>query len=252
MEQLAGVALHGDGVGAGDGVLIGEELALQTAADQHHVAGLEHDVAQPLGDDHLVLAGADLLDLAQGGTGHHEVELVGAFQTGDALAAQSQTIAVHADHGQLAVLHLEQGAGMDGAALVVGDGEESLGDHGAQGGLTDIDVALGLNAGQLGELLGIGGQNVELAHAAFDIDHVAVGGKDHDIIGHLAHDLAEQSGRQNKGTLLLDLGGDGGLNTGLQIIAGELQLIAGLHQNTLHRSDGTLHGNGAGGDGNGC
>ena len=117
--------------------------------------------------------------------------------------------------------------------------------------VADADVALGLHAGQLGELLGIGGQDVELAHAALDVDHIAVGGEDHDVIGHLTNDLSKQAGREDQGALLLNLGGNGGLNAGLQIIAGQLELVCGLHQNTLHGGDGTLDGNGAGGDGNG-
>ena len=86
---------------------------------------------------------------------------------------------------------------MDGTGFVVADGEEGLTDHGAQGALLDGKAVFILHAGQLGKVLRIGGQNIEMAHAAGDVDHIAVGGKDHHVVGQLADDLAEEAGGEH-------------------------------------------------------
>ena len=168
-----------------------------------------------LDDGDGLLAGADLLYLAQGGAGDHEGEGVGPPLFAHGLPAQGQAVAVYRHHGELVALYLEQGAGVDGAALVVADGEQGLGDHGAQGGLGEGQAVLLVHGGQLGELLRVHAQNVELRQAALDVDHIALGGEDYHVVGQLADDLAEQPGGQDQGAGLCHLGGDGGLDAGL-------------------------------------
>ena len=86
---------------------------------------------------------------------------------------------------------------MDGSGLVVADGEEGLADHGAQGALFDGEAVFILDTGQLGEVLRVGGQDIEVAHAAGDVDHIAVGRKDHHVVGQFSDDLAEQPGGED-------------------------------------------------------
>ena len=62
---------------------------------------------------------------------------------------RSQAESVHSHHGQALVGDLEQGAGVDGAALVGGDGEGRLFDHGPQQLLLDGDGKIVLHLGQL-------------------------------------------------------------------------------------------------------
>lgn len=104
---------------------------------------------------------------------------------------------------------------MHRAALVVADGEQGLADHGAQGGLGQGEGVLLVHGGQLGELLRVAAQDIELGQAALDVDHIALGGEDHHVVGHLADDLAEEPGGQDQRAPLGDLGGDGGLDARL-------------------------------------
>ena len=131
---------------------------------------------------------------------------------------------------------------MHRAALVVADGEQGLADHRAQGGLGQGEGVLLVHGGQLGELLRVAAHNIELGQAALDVDHIALGGEDHHVVGHLADDLAEEPGGQDQRAPLGDLGGDGGLDARLQIIAGETQLAARLDEDALHGRNGTFCG----------
>ena len=136
---------------------------------------------------------------------------------------------------------------MDGAALIVADGEKGLADHGLEPLLGDDKGVLILHGWQLGEFLWVGAQDVELAHAAPDVDHVVFGGKEDGVVGHLADDLAEEAGGEHQGALFLYIGGDNGADTGLQVIAGQAQLAARLQENTLQGGDGALGGDGPAG-----
>lgn len=133
--------------------------------------------------------------------------------------------------------------------LSLSDGKEGLGDHGAQHRLGESEAVDLVHGGQLGELLRVGAQDVEFREAALDVDHIAVGGEDHHVVGHFPDDLPEQAGGQDQGPLFRDLRGDGGLNTGLQIVASEAELAARLDENALHGGDGALGGYRPGGDG---
>ena len=102
------------------------------------------------------LSGANLLYFTQGRAGHHERKLFRSFNFIGLLPAQRQAEAVHGHHSQIVVVHLEEGTGVDRAALVVADGKQGLCNHGAQSGLLQSDGVLLVHGGQLGELLGIG------------------------------------------------------------------------------------------------
>ena len=109
---------------------------------------------------------------------------------------------------------------MDGTALVVADGKQGLRDHGAQNRLRQRKGVLLLHSGQFGKFLWIGAQDVELRQAAFDVDHVAAGGKYHHVVGHLSDNLAEQAGGENQGAFFLNLSRDRDLDAGFQVVAG--------------------------------
>jgi len=104
---------------------------------------------------------------------------------------------------------------VDGAALIVTDGEQGLGDHGAQHALLHSQRVLLIHSRQLGELLRVCPQDVELRQAAFDVHHIVIGGKYYYIIRHFPNDLAEQAGREHQRAGFLDLRGHGGLDPGL-------------------------------------
>ena len=188
----------------------------------------------------LLAVAADLLHLAQSRAGDYKGEGVPLLAL-QALLTQGQTVAVHRYHGQRVLLHLKEGAGMDGTALVGGDGEDGLANHGAQGSPLDFKaVGILLHLGQGGELGGIGGQDVEFAHAALDVDGVVLGGEDHHVVGQLADDVPEQAGGEDQGAGLGDLGVQGGTDSGLQVVAGQTQVISGLQQDSLQGGDGAL------------
>ena len=129
---------------------------------------------------------------------------------------------------------------MDGPGLVVADGEEGLADHGAQGVLLDGEAVFILDTGQLGEVLRVGGQDVEVAHAAGDVDHIAVGRKDHHVVGQFSDDLAEQPGGEDQAAALFDLGRDGGADAGLQVVASEPQLFSGFNEDAFQGGNGAF------------
>ena len=141
---------------------------------------------------------------------------------------------------------------MDGAALVGGDGEDGLSDHGAQSGPPDLKlVSVLLHLGKGGELGGIRGQDVELAHAALDVDGIVLGGEDHHIVGQLSDNVAKQAGGEDQGAGLGNIGVQGGANPSLQVIAGQAQVVPGFQQDPLQGGDGAFgrHGPAGGGDG---
>ena len=206
-------------------------------------------MAGPLGNGDLLFTGTDLLYLTQGGAGHHEGKGLRPFFLLHRLMAQGQPVAVHRYHGKAVPLHFKEGAGVDGPALVVADGKEGLSDHGPQHRLTDGEGVLLVHSGQLGELLRVGAQDVELRQAAPDIYRIALRGKHHHVVGHLADNLPKEPGGEHQGAPFGNLGGDGGLDAGLQVVAGETQGLARLNKNPLHGGDGALGGHRPGGDG---
>ena len=70
-----------------------------------------------------------LFHLTQGGTGNYKGEGLRPLGSFHSLPAQRQTVAVHRHQGQAGLVHFKEGTGVDGAALIVTDGEQGLGDH---------------------------------------------------------------------------------------------------------------------------
>ena len=165
--------------------------------------------------------------------------------------AESQPEAVHRHHGEAVFVGLEEGAGVDRAALVVADGKNGLGNHGFQLGLGQGEGVLIFHRGQLGELLRVGAQDVELTGSTGDVDHIVVGLEGDDVVRQLPDDLAEEPGGQHQGAGFADVGRNNGADAGVQIVAGEPQLLSGLQQNALQSGNGALGGNGTGGGGDG-
>ena len=154
--------------------------------------------------------------------------------------AEGQAVAVHRHDGETVAVHFKQGAGVDGAAFVVADGKEGLGDHGLELRLWQNQGVLVFYGRQLGELLGIGAQDVELAHAALDVDHIVFRLEGDDIVGQLADNLAEQACAQHQSAFLPDVGRDNGADASLQVVAGEAEVAAGLQQNPFQSGNGAF------------
>ena len=110
---------------------------------------------------------------------------------------------------------------MDRAALVVADSEQGLSDHGPEGLFRDGQGVLILHGGQLGKVLGVDAHEVEFTHAAGDVNLQGLFLKEQGVVGHLSDDLAEETGGEDHGTGLGDIGLDGGADAGLLVIAGE-------------------------------
>ena len=152
----------------------------------------------PLGHGDSILPGADLFHLAEGGARHHEGEGEHPLAAVHRLVPKGEPVAVHRHDGQAALVHLEQGAGVDGAALVVAHREQGLGHHRAQHRLADGQPVLLLHRGQFGKFFRVRPQDVEFRQAALDIDHIVLRGEYHHVIRHLPDDLAKQPGGEDQ------------------------------------------------------
>ena len=79
----------------------------------------------------LIGIAADLADFIQGGSGNDE--LTGCLRHVElgGLPAERQAVAIHGHYGEHPLaIPFEQLAGVDGTAVVGGDGKDGLGDHG--------------------------------------------------------------------------------------------------------------------------
>ena len=139
---------------------------------------------------------------------------------------------------------------MDGAAVVGGDGKDGLGDHGVEDPLGQNQAVLILHNGKFRELPGVGAQDIELAHAAGDVDQVVLSGHGNHVVREPADDVPEEPGGENQTALLGDVGRHHSANAGFQVVASEAELFSGLQQQPFQGGDGALGGHGAGGDGN--
>ena len=252
-DQASGVGNHGDGVLSGNGVLVIQELTLQTAADQLGVAHLKQDVALAQSDLGRILhVAADALHFVQRVAGSHEGEGA-AVDAVHALAADGQTETVHGHHGQALFVDLKQSAGVNGAALVGGHGKGHLVDHGAQLLLLQGDGKLILHEGQLGIVRSGQTQNLEIGIAAAEMNHQAViCGEGHHIVGHTANDVAEQAGVKHDIAALDHVRGHLGADAGLHVVTGHGQLPVHVDQQAFQSGDGTLLGDSPAGHGDGA
>ena len=131
---------------------------------------------------------------------------------------------------------------MDRPALVGADGEEGLADHGPEGLLLDLQGVLVFHGGQLGEVLGIDAHEVELAHAAGDVNLQLLLLENQGVVGHFPNDLAKETGGKDHGTDLRHVGLDGGADAGLLVVAGDEHGAGslGLQQQAFQGGDGAL------------
>ena len=84
---------------------------------------------------------------------------------------------------------------MDGAALIGGDSEGRLFDHGTQQLLLDGDGKIILHHGQLRVIRRGEAQDIKVRIAAGEKDQLfVIRGENHHIVGHPANDVAEEAG----------------------------------------------------------
>ena len=156
-------------------------------------------MAVSLGDgDGIVGIGADLLHLIQGRAGHHEGDVTGGALFRQLLPPQGQPVAVYRHHGQGVRFCLKQGAGVNGTALIIADGENGLGDHGFQTPLGEDQAGALINAGKLWKILVAVSLDIKGGRAALDVDRaVGIGVDGHRVVGHTTEDLPQQTGGQD-------------------------------------------------------
>lgn len=113
---------------------------------------------------------------------------------------------------------------MDGAGLVLADGEDGAADHLLELALGHGDTLFGVHVRQIWVVLGVRGRDGEGGDAAADgyLIIVVHGDLDH-IVRQLPDDIEEEAGREDIGAGLLNLGGYGDGDAGLQIVARQHQ-----------------------------
>ena len=206
--------------------------------------------AQHDGDGVLGVA-ADALHLVQGAAGGHEGEFAAGLLQG--FPADGETEAVHRHHGEAAAADLEEGAGVDRAGLVGGDGEGALLDHLPEGPLLQDHELLVLHLREVGVVLGGEVGDVEAGVAAAEMDRaLAVRDEGDDVIRHFADDVPEEAGVEDQLGFAAHLRVQLGADAGGHVVAGDGEAIAGLQQQALQGGDGALGGHGAAGHGRGA
>ena len=138
--------------------------------------------------------------------------------------------------------------------LILTDGIEGAVDHIAQHTGRDVQGLLGTGVGQLREIGGRHGLDLELGHAALDGGLAVFGRLDRDLTGgHPADHAAEQLGIQHDLAGLLDIGLDGGHDAHFEVVAGQSQLKTfGFQQDAFEHGDGGAEGDGFGNAVDGC
>ena len=190
--------------------------------------------------DETVAVLTDLLDLVERRAGRDEAERA-AVDALERLAPQGETEPIDGHDRQSLRADLEERAGVDRAALVRGDGEARLVDHGLERPLLDGDGILVVDLRQVGIVLGgeAGDLKARVAAAQADEELVVRGENDH-VVRHLADDLAEQTRVEDDAPALADVGVEAGADTGLHVVAGDGQLLIALEQQALERRNGAL------------
>ena len=148
--------------------------------------------------------------------------------------APGKTEAVYGDGGDPILLHLELDTGMDGAALIFGDGKDGAADQLLQLALGDPDGTAGVDVGQFGLIFGRLGGDGKGSVAGTDGDLEAVVHHHGDgTLRQTADNVAEEPGGEDAfagvGDLRFDLVGNGGFH----IIAGQVQTHTCLAEDTL-------------------
>ena len=138
--------------------------------------------------------------------------------------------------------------------LILTDGVQGALDHITEHAGLDVQGLLGPGVGQLGEIGGVHGLDLELCHTALDGGFSVFGRLDVDLAGrHPADHAAEQLGVQHHLAGLFDIGINGGHDAHFQVVAGQGELEAfGFQQDTFQHRDGRTHGDGFGHTIDGC
>ena len=206
--------------------MIVEELALNEAAHDGVAGGHEHDVAAVGTDvDRLfVVVGQQMRHFGHGLAGDDDADVLdgsdGPFHDG-------QTVAVQGNDGHFIRLYLKKFTGMRRFFLVLADSVEGAVDHIAEHAGLDGQGLLGAGVGQLGEIGGRHGLDLELRHPALDGGFAIIGRLDGDLAcRHPADHAAEQLGIQHDLTGFFDIGFDGGHDAHFEIVASKGQLEA--------------------------
>ena len=133
---------------------------------------------------------------------------------------------------------------MGGFFLVLADCIQRTFDHIFQYAGLDGQGLLGAGVGQLGEIVGRHGLDLELRYAALDGGFAVFGRGDGDLTGrHPADHAAEQLCVQHDLAGFLDVGFDGSHDPHFQIVAGQGQLETfGFQQDALQHGDRRTHG----------
>ena len=133
---------------------------------------------------------------------------------------------------------------MDRTALVGGHGKGGLLDHGPEDLLLDGKAVLVLHLGKLRVVRGGQTQDVEVGVAALEVDRqLGVGGKDDDVVGHPADDVAKEPGVEDDFPRLCDFRADFSPDAGLHVVAGDGQTGGcGLEQEAFQGGNGALGG----------
>ena len=110
--------------------------------------------------------------------------------------AAGQPIAVYSHHGNGLVVYFKEAAGVNGAALIFGDGKDGTGDHLPQSALGDGNAISTFHIGKLGVIFRIGGGDIEVGEAGADGHFVVVVHADADwSFRQTADDVEQQPGR---------------------------------------------------------
>ena len=199
----------------------------------------------------FVIVGQQVGHLGHGFAGHDDADIL---HGGDRALHDGKAVAVQRHHSQLVQLDLEQLAGVGGFFLVLTDSVQGAFDHVPQHAGLDGQGLLRAGVGQIREIGGGHGLDLELCHAALDGGLAVIGSHDADLTcRHPADHAAEQLCIQYDLAGLLDVGFDGGYDAHFQIVAGQGELkTLGLQQNALQHRDGRAHGDSFGNAVDGC
>ena len=80
---------------------------------------------------------------------------------------------------------------MNGPALIVADGKQGLGNHGAQDRLGECQGVLLSYRWQFWKFFRVRTENIEFRHPTFDVDGVALRGEDHHVVRQFPYDLSK-------------------------------------------------------------
>ena len=185
----------------------------------------------------FVVVGQQVGHFGHGLAGHDDADVL---HSGDRALHDGQTVAVQRHDGQLIGFDLEQFAGVSRFFLVLTHGVQGAVDHVPEHAGGDGQGLLGTGVGQVGEVGGGHGLDLEFRHAALDGGLAVVGRQDADLTGgHPADHAAEQFCVQHDLAGFLDVGLDGGHDAHFQVIAGQGQLETfGFQQDAFQHRDG--------------